>query len=1376
MIDAIQLYKKPLGSFYKYDEFGNSTLNIFGKQRLHIEYDEEDHAKNAFNETFFNNYVYDDKGNLRGIIDANDVLTTYDYDRKNNITKQRIEHNGLYMENNSELEKASDQTNILLDSTYDELDNLSEFKYDNILFQIKEFKDKVGTTTQYSYDDWENIKSYIINKSSSSNNVSFTYTKTNQIETIKLKNDLTYKFNYDDFDRLKYVIIDNDSPINLAEYTYDDGQGVITDNVATKTIGIFGDKYEFTYDDLDRVKEVSLHKKNSTEKKVLSQYFYDDFDRLEKYVDCPTDEFIKFEYNVNNQIVKTIDNNNNFIQYKYDDNNNIVIKNIFNNKVRVVQSFDSLNRSKRITPQIFFKEYKNNNKPESLNYSCFFNELTYDKIDKSVKISKNASANHYDSEGIINQKIYSPTYGKDIKPKKDGAISCIECDSSNMGITYNINTIEQTEQSCLTVMFWFKPTTNNLNKSIFTCGRTTEHVGIAIRDRGNLDVFGLGTGNLTTTNAVKYNDWNFVALTVYNRDDGPGYPAISNYEINLNGTKRAFNTKAPQRVYKNLSSNCELNFGHDFKRNGFEGEITGIVFTNNVLVKYTIDEYYNLFKKYVINYEYLDESLNTVETTSTNNYDGSLFDSIDIIPLNNSLESIKNNIIPEEFTEKTISEPDRDSLFDYNRNLKRFVYSPKNNKLIYNFNLSNVGTLIAKVMFASANSKDYVFQNIDTRGRTLGLYKSNNLLYLEVDGRSHSTGLTVGVKTWKVLMLSWKFINNDDPEKGPRYDFVIRSDGSSRTISLELSFKYYNFKTSIGARIVSSVAKDTLNGQIEMLGFSKSAIDSYSYNQIRDKLKVTTYSKEFDAFNFLKKQTLSIDESIKLSNIYTYKTVNNNSNRIAPLVNSETIKTNKDTKKLSYEYDNNNNVIAIKEDDSRLKEYKYTYDGKMQSETLYDSEDVFAYAYDDNGNITSIYKTKFSPGGTTINYEYHATYPDRLIKYGVKGKEKDILYEDAFNGNPTFYGKDNQGIYFTWEGRRLKTYYDNENDLRVDYRYNDQGLRTRKEIINKQVTKYYYEGSSLISEITGSKKKSFLYDEANQLYGLIYNNKSYYYIRDILGTILGIIDKDGTTVVEYRYNAFGELLNITGSLKDTLGKENPFIYKGYYYDFETGLYYCKSRYYNPKWCRWLNADDVSYLDPESINGLNLYAYCKNNPVMNFDPTGKFAISLTVLGLIVGAVIGATAGGVVAYNVAKNNGAEGWELFGWTMSGIVGGGIIGGTLGAGIGALITKATGVVGLSITKYSIIPIKSVTVLGNIPTYSTAAIATGSGYYQISNQLYNSLSSADRLANNLQYIADANSLGSQFAIIPEYVIKSGYTLWEELNYLIQNGIPYIIH
>ena len=82
---------------------------------------------------------------------------------------------------------------------------------------------------------------------------------------------------------------------------------------------------------------------------------------------------------------------------------------------------------------------------------------------------------------------------------------------------------------------------------------------------------------------------------------------------------------------------------------------------------------------------------------------------------------------------------------------------------------------------------------------------------------------------------------------------------------------------------------------------------------------------------------------------------------------------------------------------------------------------------------------------------------------------------------------------------------------------------------------------------------------------------------------------------------------------------------------------------------------------------NLFAYCKNNPVMGYDPTGHFLISTAVLiGAIVGGVIGATVGGVASYNAAKSNGAEGWELVGRTALGSIGGGVVGAAVGAAVG--------------------------------------------------------------------------------------------------------------
>ena len=114
--------------------------------------------------------------------------------------------------------------------------------------------------------------------------------------------------------------------------------------------------------------------------------------------------------------------------------------------------------------------------------------------------------------------------------------------------------------------------------------------------------------------------------------------------------------------------------------------------------------------------------------------------------------------------------------------------------------------------------------------------------------------------------------------------------------------------------------------------------------------------------------------------------------------------------------------------------------------------------------------------------------------------------------------------------------------------------------------------------------------------------------------ILIPLDSNGNVVVKYKYDAWGNhaVLNPDGSENENstfIGNVNPFRYRGYYYDTETGLYYLKSRYYDPETGRFITIDDVSYLAPDTINGLNLYAYCGNNPVMNVDPAGESLIDV-----------------------------------------------------------------------------------------------------------------------------------------------------------------------
>ena len=114
-------------------------------------------------------------------------------------------------------------------------------------------------------------------------------------------------------------------------------------------------------------------------------------------------------------------------------------------------------------------------------------------------------------------------------------------------------------------------------------------------------------------------------------------------------------------------------------------------------------------------------------------------------------------------------------------------------------------------------------------------------------------------------------------------------------------------------------------------------------------------------------------------------------------------------------------------------------------------------------------------------------------------------------------------------------------------------------------------------------------------------------------------------MVKYTYDAWGNTVTeVLDCNANAIAELNPFRYRGYYYDIETELYFLKSRYYDPELGRFMTVDDVSYLDPDTINGLNLYAYCGNNPVMCADPNGTFAITFggLLLSIAIGAVISA----------------------------------------------------------------------------------------------------------------------------------------------------------
>ena len=294
-----------------------------------------------------------------------------------------------------------------------------------------------------------------------------------------------------------------------------------------------------------------------------------------------------------------------------------------------------------------------------------------------------------------------------------------------------------------------------------------------------------------------------------------------------------------------------------------------------------------------------------------------------------------------------------------------------------------------------------------------------------------------------------------------------------------------------------------------------------------------------------------------------------------------------------YGYDDNGNIASAT---LNGKWTGYTYDELGQLIQVNDHSDTrsgengttWKYTYDLGGNILK--KERFAYADTTtpletVTYEYgDAAWRDKLT--AVNGN--DIAY-DAI-GNPL-----NDGTWtYTWQnGRQLQKMQ--KSGVTAEFVYNADGLRVQK-TVNGVATKYTLHGKNVVHMTSGTDELHFFYDAQNRPAVVVYNGMAYAYVKSLQGDIVAILDENGNTVVSYGYDAWGSPLWCTGELAETLGKVQPFRYRGYVFDEETGLYYLRSRFYNSSLCRFIDMDCL-------IHSGNTFAYCCNSPASMHDVCG-----------------------------------------------------------------------------------------------------------------------------------------------------------------------------
>lgn len=399
-------------------------------------------------------------------------------------------------------------------------------------------------------------------------------------------------------------------------------------------------------------------------------------------------------------------------------------------------------------------------------------------------------------------------------------------------------------------------------------------------------------------------------------------------------------------------------------------------------------------------------------------------------------------------------------------------------------------------------------------------------------------------------------------------------DFAKRLTSYNLDNQYFiNYLFDNNSNIVQKIEKLDLN----------KIISNYEYNAdnicVKEDINELNIIHDFD--------NLGREKMIKINNtLYTQYNYLNNGYKTSTVLKSETI----DGNVYSYIYDNMYNITEKTNNNEVLNKYIYDNKNQLLSDINYDLNKKYEYTYDNEGNILT--KKEYNLETNTLIktdiYSYENTqWEDQLTKLN-----NEMITYDAI-GNPLTIGNH----VLVWENGNQLAKYDN-----IEYYYNLEGMRIGKKIGNIQY-KYYLSGNFVAFEKRDNDLIQYLRDSNHRLIGFKYNDTLYYYQKNYQNDIIGIYDSDYNLVVTYKYDAWGKVISTTDTTTNNIGTINPFRYRSYYYDEETKLYYLNSRYYNPEWCRFINADSIIGANND-ILGLNLYSYVSNNPIMNTDSQGN----------------------------------------------------------------------------------------------------------------------------------------------------------------------------
>ena len=1257
LIDAVQLYKDSFGKEYSYTSKKSLAEISSAQGYANISYDDDEKVKEVTDESGDTyRYIYNDNKDLVQITTNQNSRVLYQYENGKRVETKLVSSIGEVLTTKEKFDDLGQTT-----AQIDECGNTTRFAYDSVGKQTQK-TDANGLVTKYEYNAYNLLQKQISQLGSDKSQCTYTYDKYGNIDTIKTLNGTTYKFTYTCDQQVANVSVDG--IMIVSNYYGKQVNGINTNLLTKQKLGINDScgYFDFTYDKKQRLSKVKFNSVDQV------QYLYNEKDQLCEVFDCVNNVKKYFSYDNNGNIISVTDSEGNYFAYTYDN-----LQDLQKETVKIgdiLRSFD-------------------------YEYKCEFNEYTpsgyFARLQKAIpdEVIKGGSG----TNGVYGAKVSLNTVNEDYVDANDSSalgdkVASLSFKKSNSIISYNMdtfNTHRQAESTFekyfsnyswkdnlktrKTVFGWIKPCgeiTGEQRIFAFAARQTTGvRYTVTAKVDGTVEFNDTVSGQkLTTINKLNVGKWNLVGVKI-----------VENKTANTKTVKLVLNDKSKEFTFSDSVASGLLKYfiigeqsvsisGGSNAGTSYQAVADGsakmpfrVAYVSVGSTDVSNDDFEAIYKE---GKQYLLDGKLNYGASGVTYYNSELYKGYDVVTLNGSLTSLKR-IEPKAHTYIDAAyRAAKARMFKFDETgadaLHRHVYASYGNlnnlnkgrlsKLSYDLLLADKGTITvrfkAEKLSQTLSERVILFaEQSGSKKCNLYLDNNNNVVLQEENG----TKTTIG----SAALDRWHFVSLRFNAK----DVAVNLDSATvKTITLGKALNLDNCLVHVGCKVETASLKPVahLNGCLEILAFK----DEYATNDEINKLvnngesvSVRTYYDELGRTSVKEIRT----KNKTLTKTYTFKT---NGSQTTTKVGEESTFTGENIK---YEYDAVGNVTkaATCKNGSAVDSRIYAYDGLSRLKQSIINGKTHTYAYDTNNNISN---------KDGITYTYDTVIKDRLMS---RSDGTTITYADVIASNPTQIKLPNKTLKLTWLGRRLMKVNN------VSYAYNESGVRISRTIDGSFSDKYILEGDSIIAlqRKQGSQTKvlSFVYDETHMLVGLSYKGNEYFFDRTVNGEIRSIIDKNGTIMVSYSYDDWGKptITSNGTAIGNELKELNPFMYKGYFFDQDTEMYYLKTRYYSPELGRFISADsEVGSVG--NTMGMNMFAYCLCNPINYADENGNWPSWATKLciGLAVIAVLAVAAAITVA------TGGAGACL----VTSMLVGAIKGAAIGAITGAVIGAATGAI----------------------------------------------------------------------------------------------------